>query len=324
MKTVFKLKKKDVAFFRKPFGKVFTDVKKAKRHLKGKIVTVGDFSTMALLKIGKIPDIAIIDGKTGRKPVKNVEKELKKSLQKKGKKLIVLNAKNPASSVSRQAWDSVKKAFSFYTSGAAVLIKIKGEEDLLVMPSTYFAPVGTNILYGLPNKGLILVRVNKKKKAKIKKYLYVEENPFVMIGGSWDRFHAGHRYILLTAFEHGKKVGIGVTGEKFFMDKLKKKKQKNGESYKKRVKHIKEFITKFGLKSRAKICDIDVALRRYGPLIVSEETYQGALEVNKNRRKLGKSLLPIIKINRLQAEDDQPISSTRIRQGKIDKNGLPA
>ena len=56
-------------------------------------------------------------------------------------------------------------------------------------------------------------------------------------------------------------------------------------------------------------------------LVVSEETKNVALKINKRRLKSGLSPIEIIIIKMLPAENYKPISTTRIRDGEIDKEG---
>ncbi|HYB92666.1 MAG TPA: DUF359 domain-containing protein [archaeon] len=48
---------------------------------------------------------------------------------------------------------------------------VKGEEDLLALPAAINAPENSLIAYGQPNKGVVLVRVTKKKRSKIHKIM---------------------------------------------------------------------------------------------------------------------------------------------------------
>jgi pantetheine-phosphate adenylyltransferase len=58
-------------------------------------------------------------------------------------------------------------------------------------------------------------------------------------------------------------------------------------------------------------------------IIVSTESYRGALAVNERRREKGLSELKIIVIPLVLAEDGKPISSSRVRSGEIDTEGRP-
>jgi pantetheine-phosphate adenylyltransferase len=56
-------------------------------------------------------------------------------------------------------------------------------------------------------------------------------------------------------------------------------------------------------------------------LVVSTETVQKALEINKTRSKRSLQPLIIITVPMMRAEDGKLISSTRIREGEIDYSG---
>jgi pantetheine-phosphate adenylyltransferase len=56
-------------------------------------------------------------------------------------------------------------------------------------------------------------------------------------------------------------------------------------------------------------------------LVVSKETQKIAEKINEKRQKAGLSPLEIVAVNMVPAENDTPISTTRIRSGEIDRNG---
>jgi pantetheine-phosphate adenylyltransferase len=56
-------------------------------------------------------------------------------------------------------------------------------------------------------------------------------------------------------------------------------------------------------------------------LVVSKETQKIADKINEQRQKLGFQLLEIVAVNMVPAENNDPISTTRIRSGEIDRNG---
>jgi len=49
-----------------------------------------------------------------------------------------------------------------------VRIVVHGEEDLLVIPTVLFSPEDAVILYGQPNEGLVIVKVNQEIRNKAK------------------------------------------------------------------------------------------------------------------------------------------------------------
>ena len=48
---------------------------------------------------------------------------------------------------------------------------MEGEEDLAVLPCTVLMPEGSVILYGLPDKGIVVVKLTKEKKEEAIKLL---------------------------------------------------------------------------------------------------------------------------------------------------------
>ena len=59
----------------------------------------------------------------------------------------------------------------------------------------------------------------------------------------------------------------------------------------------------------------------FDAIVVSEETEPVAVEINEIRDSKGMSLLDIVVVSFVLADDGHPISSTRIRSGEINKKG---
>lgn len=144
------------------------------------------------------------------------------------------------------------------------------------------------------------------------------------MGGTFDHLHRGHKKLLLKAFKVGERVIIGLTTEKMLKNKIL---EDGILSFEKRKKELENFLKERGLLDRCKIFPLD---NIYGPtiidkniegLVVSEETFGRALEINKIRVSKGMSPLIIFVIPLLLAENGKPISSHRIRGGEIDRNG---
>jgi pantetheine-phosphate adenylyltransferase len=148
----------------------------------------------------------------------------------------------------------------------------------------------------------------------------------VAVGGTFDEFHKGHRTLLMKAFEIGEKVLIGLSSDEF-AEKLIRDKKHDIACYEKRLAELKEFLKKHGFLGRAEIISLNDA---YGvtlsqgcldALVVSRETEYMAQEINKRREKKGLKPLSIIVVEMVPAENCVPISTTRIRQGEIDREG---
>lgn len=142
----------------------------------------------------------------------------------------------------------------------------------------------------------------------------------IAVGGTFDKFHKGHEKLLSTAFELGEEVLIGVTSDKFASNK-----GHDVEPLFQRIHRIEEFIKKYDNKYEIKeifdangTADLDPSL---DAIVVSEETESTAESINVIRKNNGLNSLDIIVIEWIMAYDDNPISSTRIRKGEINKNG---
>jgi len=146
----------------------------------------------------------------------------------------------------------------------------------------------------------------------------------VLVGGTFDEFHKGHRALIMKAFEVGERVMIGLSS-----DQLARELRKNHEvtSYEQRLNELRHFLRTQGVFDRAKIVPLDTA---YGitlsttvaqALVVSEETEPVGITINKKRKASGLKPLELVVIDMVPAEDSIAISSTRIRHGEIDREG---
>lgn len=142
-------------FFKKPFGELYAGegmeaALKVKEQLKGeKLIIVGDVTLRNMLSLGVKPDLAIVDLKTKRGA---------EEAQEPGGR--VVRARNPAGMISRELWECIHEAVEH----PGTLILVEGEEDLAVLPCILEADWGTVILYGQPDEGIVLVRVDEEKK----------------------------------------------------------------------------------------------------------------------------------------------------------------
>lgn len=146
----------------------------------------------------------------------------------------------------------------------------------------------------------------------------------VAMGGTFDVLHRGHRSLLRQAFAVGRTVMIGITSDSFARNLHKPHKV---DAYLSRKKDLEKLLQKWGVLSRARIVEL---ADRYGPtlkksriqaLVVSERTISTAYEINKKRRLNGLEPLAIVPIDLILAQDGRAISSTRIRRGRIDREG---
>jgi len=139
----------------------------------------------------------------------------------------------------------------------------------------------------------------------------------VVVGGTFDILHEGHKAFLRKAFSLGE-VTIGLTSD-IWAENIKKRKVKN---FKHRKKELEDFARK-EFKVKPKIVKIE---DKFGPalkedfdyIVVSPETYPMAVLINLKRKNIKKKLIKIVKIEFVLDEDGKPISATRIFK-KINK-----
>ena len=140
----------------------------------------------------------------------------------------------------------------------------------------------------------------------------------VAVGGTFDKFHDGHKKLLSTAFELGEKVEIGVTSDAF--GGLKG----DIDSCEERMNSLKSF---FSDKSNFDIVPLEdpygttIYDEYFDAIVVSEETEPTAVKINEIRVSKGMDPLDLVVGSFVLAYDGIPISSTRIRKGEINKNG---
>ncbi|WP_296874371.1 phosphopantetheine adenylyltransferase [uncultured Methanobrevibacter sp.] len=140
----------------------------------------------------------------------------------------------------------------------------------------------------------------------------------VAVGGTFDKFHDGHKKLLSTAFEIGDEIEIGVTSDAF--GGLKG----DIDSCKERMSNLKSFFSdKYNFvvvpledPYGTTIYDAD-----FEAIVVTEETEPTAVEINEIRVSKGMKPLDIVVVSFVLAYDGNPISSTRIRSGEINQKG---
>jgi pantetheine-phosphate adenylyltransferase len=147
-----------------------------------------------------------------------------------------------------------------------------------------------------------------------------KKNKKVVIGGTFDILHKGHKALLKRAFKLGK-VFIGLTSDKM----AREMRDREIKNFKDRKKELENFVRK-EFKVEPKIFKIEnkfgfTLKRDFDYIVVSPETYQNAVEINKERLKRKKKLIEIVEIDFVLAEDGKPISAERIAKGEIDREG---
>jgi len=149
------------------------------------------------------------------------------------------------------------------------------------------------------------------------------EYKHIACGGTFDLLHKGHKTFLLMAFKSAKFASIGITTDLF----NKKLTKPTFQGYGQRKKKLLDFLKLKKLRTRAKIMPLHdiygttLTDKTIEALIVSEETLNGARKINQARIKRGLAKLPVIICPKILAQDQKMLSSSRIRDGEIDRKG---
>jgi pantetheine-phosphate adenylyltransferase len=145
----------------------------------------------------------------------------------------------------------------------------------------------------------------------------------IVSGGTFDHFHKGHKVFIQSQVVMSNKVFIGITSDEY----VAKYKSEGIEPYKARRISVENFLVSEKIADSVELTKIN---NFYVPqlwqesieaIAATEETKKGALEINKLRASQGLSTYPIEIIPHIFAQDGKILSSTRIRNGEVDREG---
>jgi cytidyltransferase-like protein len=150
------------------------------------------------------------------------------------------------------------------------------------------------------------------------------ENKHALVGGTFDHFHAGHRKLLHAAFAESKRVTIGVATEALYLHKPHADQIK---SYYARERAVRQFLKENNFIDRAiilplhDIFGISLTDASADAIFVTEETLANAEQINRERRERELPSLRCHVVSTVLSADGNPLSSSRIRSGDIDREG---
>lgn len=311
--SVYSISEQDREKLREPRGDLVQEeelIKELESRNHSRVIAVGDRVSRDIAASEIDADLYITDGRVERE---ETGEELEIDAERE------FDVENPSGEITKEAWKATRKASALRCN---THLHVDGEEDLLALPATVFAPEDSIIVYGLWDRGAVLMEPDKENRKFCKDLIDLDQAEHLIVGGSWDHFHAGHRYILLAAAERGKKIDVGISSDEMLREKLGHKPKHNFEE---RRRNVETFLKSLGVENFRTIELNGIygnAVEEGDVLIVTPETEENGRKINAKREELGREKLEIEVIKKLEALDGEVISSTRIRNNEIDENGL--
>ena len=151
----------------------------------------------------------------------------------------------------------------------------------------------------------------------------MQKYSLVATGGTFDILHRGHLTLLSKSFEISDSVIIGLTGD----DLAKRRGKKTVNDYQKRLENLNNAISKEFPNSSFVISKLEndfgpaVLEREVKALVVSDETSGQGNVLNKLRAERNLPPVDIVIVPMFLAKDGNRISSTRVKNSEIDKEG---
>jgi uncharacterized protein (UPF0218 family) len=121
------------------------------RKVSGKIIAVGDRVSRELSALGVRVDVYVVDDRIERQ---NVEPFTMRGA-------VELRCENEPGTISEDAYAAIRDAVNM---NEPVVVRVRGEEDLLALVAIIEAPIGSLVIYGQPRMGVVLVDVDEKAK----------------------------------------------------------------------------------------------------------------------------------------------------------------
>ena len=142
---------------KKPLGQLHESVFSIKESLQKQlkedklIISIGDVTSMKLFENNIQPQICIVDNLTKRKPIEHNLNHTEN----------IKYVDNPAGVLTDEFIGLCFKSINEASTENPIIIQVNGEEDLAVLPCVINSPKDAFILYGQPNEGVVLVKVEE-------------------------------------------------------------------------------------------------------------------------------------------------------------------
>jgi len=149
---------------RKPLGTLYTGCNAIERVKKDfgdfeNLMTVGDIVSASAISSWRIPELCIVDYRSKRIEISD---ELKEVLR--GVELREIKVKNPPGRITAKLVEAIKRG----VREKRTIIVVDGEEDLATLPVVLLAPESSVVLYGQPDDGVVVIKVDEREKERVR------------------------------------------------------------------------------------------------------------------------------------------------------------
>lgn len=145
----------------------------------------------------------------------------------------------------------------------------------------------------------------------------------VVLGGTFDALHAGHKRLIDEALALGGSMTMGLSTDAF----AARRKHRECASFAERKRQLAAYLKRKGALGKTRIvelgdeCGIAANDATLDAIVVSSETKGTAEKINNMRVAKGLKQLRIVSVPIAYAQDFKKISCERIRRGEIDARG---
>jgi len=143
-----------------------------------------------------------------------------------------------------------------------------------------------------------------------------------ILAGTFDRLHAGHRFLIKKTIQKTNKISCFVTSDRF-ISRSQKVLKNLIQPCKKRLHEVKKILPKnTAFTPLEDQIGPAVSDNQFDSIAATKNTIKAVKLINKKRRVNNLTPLKIIKIKLKKDQSSQAISAARIRLGQINRQGL--
>jgi uncharacterized protein (UPF0218 family) len=130
------------------------------------LMAVGDMVSFTLLDNGFEPDLVVYDLMTERRQYTSLTAKLAEM------KGVEVKVSNPAGLITAELVREIEQAIN---RNVPTKLQVEGEEDLAALACAAMAPLGSCLIYGVPGKGMALLRIDQETAGRARSMIYSME-----------------------------------------------------------------------------------------------------------------------------------------------------